>query len=62
MRSAQAGSFRNIKQEDMISLTAVYRNSENEIKENESVPAELTPFIEGMLEKYKKYDEEKSKR
>ena len=23
---------------------------------------ELTPFIEGMLEKYKKYDEEKSKR
>lgn len=62
VRIAQAGSFRNSKQEDIISLTAVYRNSENEIKENESVPAELTPLIEEMLEKLKKYDEEKLKR
>lgn len=61
VRIAQAGSFRNIKQEDIISLTAVYRNSENEINENESAPAEITPFIEGILEKLKKYEEESKK-
>ena len=54
----KTGSFRNIDKSDIIKLAAVYRNSEKEIFEEKSETAEMTPFIEDMLTKLKKYDKE----
>lgn len=56
---ASGGSFRNIKDEDIIKLKVSYRCSNDESEpEKEDEPYETTPFIDDMLKKLHLYDEE----
>lgn len=51
------GSFRNIDEKEILSMTAVYTNSSNGVIEAETNDdAEMTPFIQGMVEQLEEYD------
>lgn len=53
---AKTGSFRGVSESEMKHLIAVYRNSEDVIREQELKESEITPFIADMLTKLRAYD------